>query len=370
MLDRVKICHMTSAHQDGDIRIFHKECVSLSEVGYDVHLVIPNTISRIEKGVQIHSFELETKNRFQRFLKTAQKTYQVALSLNADIYHFHDPELLPYGLKLAKKGKKVIYDAHEDVPRQILGKPWIPAILRPLFAKTFEVFENFVAKRLSFVVVSTPTIKSRFLNITPNTEAICNYPILEEIKAPLSWESRKDEICYIGGITEIRGIRELIDALPYNSGIKLNLAGNYSPASFRDELTPKDGWKQVVEHGYVGRQEIVEILRRSKVGMVTLYPQENYLDSLPIKMYEYMFSGIPVIASNFPLWEEIISENQCGLCIDPKNPIEIGSAIQSILSNEEQAKRMGENGRKAVLEKYNWSIEKAKLNAIYLTLHE
>lgn len=359
---------MTSAHQDGDIRIFHKECASLSEFGYDVHLVIPNTTSRVEKGVQIHSFDLKTTSRFKRFLKTAHRTYKIALGLDADIYHFHDPELLPYGLKLARKGKKVIYDAHEDVPRQILGKPWIPSVFRSFFSKSFERFEDYVAKRLSFIIVSTPTIKKRFLKVNPKSEAICNYPILEEIKAPINWEDRANEICYIGGITEIRGIRELIDAMPMTNNIKLNLAGNYSPESFRDELTEKQGWQQVVEYGYVGRQEIVEILKRSKVGMVTLYPQENYLDSLPIKMYEYMFSGIPVIASNFPLWKEIIDENECGLCIDPKNPREIGLAINTILSDEIAAKKMGEHGRKAVLEKYNWSNEKAKLNSIYQSL--
>lgn len=367
---KIKICHMTSAHPDGDIRIFHKECVSLAEAGHEVHLVIPNSISRVEKEVHIHSFKLITKKRIQRFLNTTKRTYQIALDIDADVYHFHDPELLPYGLKLIRKGKKVIYDAHEDVPRQILGKHWIPSFFRSLISKSFEKYENYVAKRLSYIVVSTPSIRKRFEQINSNCMDICNYPILEENSNPSKWENKFNEICYIGGITEVRGVCELVESLEFVPNVRLNLAGNYSPESFRDELIKKPSWKEVNELGFVGRNEIVEILNRSKIGMVTLYPLENYLDSLPIKMYEYMLAGIPVIASNFPYWQEIISENNCGICVDPKNPKEISNAINLILSDESNAKKMGESGRKSVLEKYNWSIEKKKLNNIYLSLFQ
>lgn len=365
---KIKICHLTSAHADGDIRIFHKECVSLAESGNEVHLIIPNTTSRTEKGVTIHSFELKPKSRIERMRKTTKHVYQLALKIDADVYHFHDPELLPYGLKLRRKGRKVIYDAHEDVPRQILGKHWIPGFIRVTVSKLFEKYENYVAKRLAYIVVSTPTIRKRFEKVNPKCMDVCNYPILEENTDLAPWENRKNEICYIGGITQIRGIKELVTSLRYNPDIALNLAGNYSPASFREKLAEIEGWEQVREHGYVGRVGIIEILNRSKVGMVTLYPQENYLDSLPIKLYEYMLSGIPVVASDFPLWKQIISENDCGICIDPKNPEEIAEAISYLLKNDERAKEMGLNGRKSVLEKYNWSIEKQKLISIYQSL--
>lgn len=366
--ERIKICHLTSAHADGDIRIFHKECVSLAEAGNDVHLVVPNSKSRTEKGVAIHSFSFTPGNRISRFISTTRKTYKLALEIDADVYHFHDPELLPYGLKLKRKGKQVIYDAHEDVPRQILGKHWIPGLIRPLISTLFEKYENYVAKRLSYIVVSTPTIRKRFEKINRNCTDICNYPILEENVDPAPWENRKNEICYIGGITQIRGVKELVESLKYNPETRLNLAGNYSPESFREELANTEGWKQVKEFGYVGRKEIVQILNQSKIGMVTLYPQKNYLDSLPIKLYEYMLSGIPVVASDFPLWKQIISDSDCGICIDPKNPKEIADAIAFLLENDQRAKEMGNNGRKAVLEKYNWSIEKEKLINIYHSL--
>ena len=361
----IKVCHMTSAHASTDIRIFHKECVTLANAGFEVSLVVSNTKEEVLDGVQIISATVNQSGRISRMLKTAKAVYKKALSLDADIYHFHDPELLRFALRLKRKGKTVIYDAHEDVPRQILGKHWIPNLFRKMISSSFELYENSIAKKLSFIVVSTPTIEQRFTKINPQSAAICNYPILQENVEIPYWESRKNEICYVGGITVIRGVKEIVESISKVHNVKLHLAGLYSPESLKLELMQLDGWNKVNDYGYVGRSKIVEILNQSKVGMVTLYPQVNYLDSLPIKMFEYMLAGLPVIASNFPLWKEIIDSSNCGLTIDPKNPSEIANAIQYLLENDEIAEQMGKNGRKAILEKYNWEAEGLKLIEIY-----
>jgi len=361
----IKVCHMTSAHASTDIRIFHKECVTLANAGFEVSLVVSNTKEEVLDGVQIISATVNQSGRISRMLKTAKAVYKKALSLDADIYHFHDPELLRFALRLKRKGKTVIYDAHEDVPRQILGKHWIPNLFRKMISSSFELYENSIAKKLSFIVVSTPTIEQRFTKINPQSAAICNYPILQENVEIPYWESRKNEICYVGGITVIRGVKEIVESISKVHNVKLHLAGLYSPESLKLELMQLDGWNKVNDYGYVGRSKIVEILNQSKVGMVTLYPQVNYLDSLPIKMFEYMLAGLPVIASNFPLWKEIIDSSNCGLTIDPKNPSEIANAIQYLLENDEIAQQMGKNGRKAILEKYNWEAEGLKLIEIY-----
>lgn len=364
----IKVCHMTSAHPADDVRIFHKECVTLANAGFQVFLVAANAQEETVKGVQIVSANVPPAGRFSRMLKTSKAVYKKALTLDADIYHFHDPELLPYALRLKRRGKKVIYDAHEDVPRQILGKHWIPRFFRTIISASVEVFENFVSRKLSFIVVSTPTIQDRFSKINTNTKAICNYPILIENTAIPKWTDRKDAICYVGGITVIRGIQELVESLSFVENVTLNLAGSYSPVSLQSELMKLNGWSKVTDYGYVGRSKIVELLNQSKVGMVTLYPQDNYLDSLPIKMFEYMLAGIPVVASNFPLWKRIIETENCGITVDPHNSKEIADAVTYLLENDRLAQEMGERGRQAVLEKYNWEAEGKKLIAIYAEL--
>lgn len=364
----VKVCHFTSAHQANDVRIFHKECVSLAQAGFRVYLVAANTEEQTINGVQIVSAGAPQTGRLSRMLKTSRAVYKKALSLDADVYHFHDPELLPYGLKLQRLGKKVIYDSHEDLPRQISGKHWIPRIFRGVIARMVEVYENYVNRRLSFVVAATPTIRERFVKVNPSCTDICNYPLLHEITELPDWNQRKQEVCYIGGISAIRGVREAVAALEDLPQVRLNLAGAFSPPAFREELIYSPGWKQVNELGFVDRQAIAAILNRSKVGIVTLYPQSNYLESLPIKMFEYMLAGIPVIASDFPLWQQIVTENQCGVCVDPKDIAAVSKAINELLSNDEASRIMGQNGRKAVLEKFNWDIERQKLIALYDSL--
>ena len=125
------------------------------------------------------------------------------------------------------------------------------------------------------------------------------------------------------------------------------------------------GWQRVNALGFLDRAGVRDVLGRSMAGLVTLHPVINYIDALPVKMFEYMSAGIPVIASDFPLWREIIAGNDCGLLVDPLNPAAIAEAIDTLVSNPTMAQRMGENGRRAVEERYNWGIEEQKLMAFY-----
>ena len=363
-----KVCHITSAHPDGDVRIFHKECVSLAKEGYDVSLVIPNTASRIENGVNIVSFIYKPTSRLSRFTKSVNLAYKKALELDADIYHLHDPELLRIAVKLKKKGKKVIYDAHEDLPRQILSKEYLKPIVRKLISSRIEKYENKVAKKLDVIVTATPYIRNRFLKVNPNSIDINNFPIIKELLFDFEYDHKKgNKICYVGGITTVRGINELLEALE-GSECSLLLAGDFLENGLRDSIINKNAWNKVEELGFLTREEVVNVYKKSKLGIVTLHPISNYYVSLPVKMFEYMAAGLPLIASNFPLWKDIILENNAGLCVDPMSPIEIGEAINYILNNPKEAKKMGENGRKMVIEKYNWDIEKKKLIGLYQEL--
>lgn len=362
--NNIKICHLTSAHPPYDIRIFHKECVSLAEFGYNVFLICAGAKNETKNGVNILGVK-KNNSRFARMLITVWRVYKKALELDAELYHFHDPELMLVALLLKQKGKKVIYDVHEDLPRQILGKHWINKYLRKTISYLIENIENIVSRRLDYIIVATPFIRKRFLELNNKCVDICNYPITKgEGFGSTNWEDKKNELCYIGLITKNRGIVNILRAIE-DTPYRLNLAGKYSPESLRNELAEMRGWTNVNEFNYVGREKIMEILSNSKVGIVTLHPQINYLDSLPIKMYEYMLAGIPVIASDFPLWKGIIEGNNCGMCVEPTNPKAIAEAIQYIIDNTERAKEMGNNGLKSVTEKYNWEREKVKLFDLY-----
>lgn len=364
MSDKIKVCHFTSVHPANDTRIFVKECTSLARAGFDVYLVAVNAENISANGITIINVPAVFKGRVNRMLFTAARVYEKALQTDSAVYHFHDPELIPYGLKLIAKGKKVIYDVHEDLPRQILAKHFIPNFLRKLVSRMVEKYEKHAASKFSWIIAATPFIKNIFLNYTGNVTHVCNFPLIGELNAVTPYSQRPFQVCYIGSITRVRGILELIsamDALPYS----LHLCGEFSPPSLRDEAIKLNGWSLVVEHGYSSREEINNVLDSCRAGIVTLHPVINYQDAYPVKMFEYMMAGIPVIASDIALWKQIIDDTQSGLCVNPHDSVAIKNAIVYLMENVSEAGKMGEAGKRAVAGKYNWSHEEEKLLNVY-----
>ena len=145
----------------------------------------------------------------------------------------------------------------------------------------------------------------------------------------------------------------------------MQLGGEFSEPDVEVHVRSQTGWQWVDELGWLDRVGVKTVLDRSVAGLVTLHPVINYIDALPVKMFEYMAAGVPVIASHFPLWREIIEGNDCGLCIDPLDPAAIAKAIDYLVTHPQEAERMGRNGQRAVAEKYNWTLEEAKLLEFY-----
>lgn len=363
----VKVCHLTSIHPPFDTRIFVKECSSLSRAGYNVSLIAVDVAEEQRNGVRILNVTSAGKGRISRMLFTTKRIFKRAIEEDALIYHFHDPELIPVALKLLKRGKKVIYDVHEDIPRQILAKYYIPVVLRKLISWFTERLENYASGKFSAIVTATPHIRDRFLKLNRNSVEVCNFPVPDELFSEVRLKPAQPEMCYIGSITRARGIVEMIKALegvPY----RFNLCGTFSPESLRDEVTSLPGWKQVHEYGFASRNEVKDVLARSSAGLVTLHPIINYLDAYPVKMFEYMAAGVAVISSDIPLWKSFIDETGAGICVNPLQPEAIRAAMLQLMSDADAAVRMGEKGRNAVATKYNWAEEEKKLLMVYKKL--
>jgi glycosyltransferase involved in cell wall biosynthesis len=363
---KIRVVHLTSAHPRYDARVFLKECCSLALNGFAVTLVVADGRgSEICKGVEIIDVG-QSSGRLARMIVSTRRVYLKALELDADVYHIHDPELLPIGLKLKRRGKIVLFDAHEDIPKQILNKHYLQPWVRSIMSWCFARFERFACAHLDGVVTATPYIRDKFLAINRRSVDINNYPILGELENTVVWSDKSQEVCYVGNVALIRGIKELVQAMALTaSSARLNLVGGFDEDGVKLEVASYPGWIRVSAIGVVGRQAVKEVLGRSVAGLVTLHPTPNYLDSLPVKMFEYMSAGIPVIASDFDLWKTIVDKNKCGLCVDPMNPQAIARAIDYLVDNPLEAERMGSNGKKAIHSTYNWSIEEKKLVNFY-----
>lgn len=361
-----RIAHLSSAHPRNDTRIFMKQCRTLAAHGHEVTLVVADGKGNERRdGVTIADVG-RLPGRLQRIFRTTRRVFDQAVALDADIYHLHDPELIPIGLKLKRRGKIVIFDSHEDVPRQLLSKPYLGPVAQRVLSRAFALFERYACARFDGIIAATPFIRDSFLKIHPLTVDVNNFPMADELDAADGSTSKRSEVCYVGGIGEIRGIRELVHACALmGSSARLNLVGRFSETAVEAQLKAHPGWAKVNDLGFLDRPGVRDVMQRSVAGVVNFLPLPNHLDSLPTKMFEYMSSGIPVIASDFPLWREIIEGNRCGLCVDPCDPKAIAAAIDYLLANPAIARSMGENGRKAVQEKYNWSVQATRLIDFY-----
>lgn len=363
-----RVVHLTTVHPPFDTRIFHKQAKTLAAAGYEVTLIAQHDRDESVEGIRILALPTP-RNRLARILRLTWKTFRLALQQHADVYHFHDPELLGMGLLLSifTRGK-VIYDVHEDVPRQILGKQWVPRLLRRPISTLFNVIEKVVSAGCDVVIPATESIARGFGN--RQLTVIHNYPDLNMFLDRNTGREgdAADRLIYIGGISRKRGVVEMIAALNYlceSASVRLDLIGRFSSSGLVAETRLLPGFSLVDYRGSLPWHDAWEHAYGAIAGLVLFHPGPNHTEALPTKLFEYMAAGLPVIASDFPLWRGIVEGNACGLTVDPLNPEAIAEAVKYVLKHPDEAGKMGQNGRRAVEETYNWETESKKLLDLY-----
>jgi len=360
----MRICHITSIHYRYDSRIFYKQCKSIALSGNEIHLIVnDNMPDEVIDNVNIHSIGKPYKNYFERFFSVGSNRifFNLCIALNADIYQIHDPELIPLGRRLIRSSKKVIYDIHEDYPEQILLKTWIPKFLRRFISFFFNIYQNQSIKFFSGILTVTPHLYSKFIKNNKSTLLVSNFPSLKDISEYSNFDINAP-IVYVGSLTLIRGIFKICQATSLINQ-KLVLSGKFTSKGLHKRI--RKLFKNVQYLGYLNRNEVFKLLSRSSIGLVTLLNTPNHYNSYPTKMFEYMAAGIPIIASDFPIFKEFIINENCGLCVNPLNIKEIAKNIMLLKNNPELAFKMGENGRNAIKNKFNWEIEFIKLLRFY-----
>lgn len=372
----IKVCHLTSVHSSNDVRIFYKECASLAKAGYEVFLVAPGE-SREEKGVHIIGVGEKPKKRFQRMTTYAHKIYKQALELNCAIYHFHDPELLPYGLKLKRRGKKVIFDSHEYYGMQIYGKYYLPLLTRYIVSKVYMAYEKYVCNRIDAVVqVCTVSEVDIFKERAKRSIMLTNVPILSSTQFQQIAKDKSElniplRIVCAGSLSYARGISVLAQAA-YETGSILVLCGTFSPPNYKDEILNSPYGDSIEYLGQLPHAQLKQVFLASDVGagLGLNVGQYALLDTLATKIYEYMSYGLPLLISDFPYPKQILDEYKCGVFVDTSSVEDVKRGIFYLREHPDEARKMGQNGRRAVEETFNWGTEEKKLLSLYTDLVE
>lgn len=366
------IVHFSSVHPRTDVRIRYKQVATLARaLGDEVRFYVQDGLGD-EVDLDGRCAIMDTGAplpRLKRMVVGAWRITRAVRKARPRIAHFHDPELLPWAILLKFSGVKVIYDVHEDVPRQIRHNPRLPTWVRPLLPPVASFVEWAAALCLDGVVAATPEIARRFPS--RKTVLVQNYPILSEhdsaARPPQS--ARPRDFAYIGGLTGHRGLFGIVDAIGMVAdGARLRLAGAFVSESEALQARGRPGWLSVDFEGWLGRGEVADLLSQVRAGLVTLHPLRNYVEARPVKLFEYMAAGLPVVASDFPRWREIIEGAGCGLLVDPLDASAIARAMEWVLAHPDEAQKMGERGYQAVMEIYNWDVEAKKLVAFYSAL--
>jgi len=371
--DRARVCVLTSVHLPFDGRVFHKEAKSLAKAGFDVVLIACHDKEETVGGVRIVPLP-QPRNRRQRVTKVLWRLWRLAVKEDADVYHFHDPELILVGLLLKLRGKKIIWDVHEHYPNSILDKFYISKSLRRLVSKSFDLFERAVVRFFDYVIYTTPFVGARYETMKMPSGRIENYPMVELSEA--FDKDPQEKIIYLGGMSRIRGLVEVVEAFSIvakkHPRWELHLVGSSRPASFEQELKDLARRQGVATNvkftAWVPYEEKERLSAQASMGLITYLPYANNTSCLPNKLFDYMLVGLPVVASNFPLYREIVEPHRCGLLVDPSRPDEIARAMEYLIEHPQEARDMGENGRRAVFEKFNWTHESEKLLRIYETV--
>ena len=381
---RTKVCHLVSKHKMNDMRVFEKECKSLAKGGFDVTLVGFGEQAKEETidGVKCISLYCPIKNNLELLLKRNRLTYKAALKVDAEIYHIHEPELLPVGKKLKRKGKIVIFDSHEYYGWQLRDNIHkikivnVPASFMKTIGNLYMRYEKRVCMKLDAVIqVCTMNGIDYFEGRCKRTLFIRNLPDISDYtrKYEISFEN-PISVSMIGGITKERGVTQLVKAAG-KADATLNLAGNFIPKSYEDELKQLAEYKNVNYRGFLNKEGMISLLEETAIGASTLLNIGQYdkIDTFPTKVYDYMAMKLPVIISSTNFAKEMNDKYNFAICVDPNNPDEIAQAVIWIKEHPQEAKKMGENGRKIIENEWNWGKESQKLLDFYnelLILHE
>lgn len=370
----MKICHVISGYFRNDARVFHRQCKSLQKQNNEV-VILSNDGGRNEKldGIEIFSCNVFLKKRIFVLLFATFQFFFSAKKINADIYQFHSPELIFLGLYFKLIGKKVIYDAHEDLPRHILEKEWLlwmPTFLRKFISLATEQYLFWALKKYDRVITPHHHVLELFKKNGIECTLVANFPIIKNKKNFLldDYLIRKKVICYTGTVYSYSNQEEILEAISDLKDVRYKIVGFFDEAHL-NSLSSHKAFNQLDFSERIPWERLSEFYEMTSVGIVVYDYKLNLGGNLGSygsnKLFEYMEAGLPLVCTDYKLWKEIIDEYKCGIYVKPGNVSEIKNAISFLLENKELAYKYGQNGRRAVEEKFNWSLHQKEYLKIF-----
>jgi len=371
--DLTSVCHVISGYFRNDARVFLRQCRSLDNHGFEVSILTNDgSPDEVLDGIRVVNCG-KPWSRARTLLMAKRQFLNKALQIDAEIYQLHSPELLPLGLALKKAGKKVVYDAHEDMPRHILEKDWLPLFSRTAISLAFEKYMLHALRKYDDIISPHSHVVADFQARLGKGTLIANFPLVSNNSefTEADYDARASVLCYSGTVYAYSNQEEVVEALRRFDDVQYRIAGYIDAAHFKRLKAMPAGGK-VAALGRLSRPDLNKFYHSARVGVVIYDYKLNLGDRLGSygtnKIFEYMEAGLPFICTDYILWKDIVDRYDCGVCVAPGRPSDIAAAINYLLRDSERAYRMGQNGRKAVLKEFNWTSEEAKYVELFRRL--
>lgn len=356
-----------AGHKAFDTRIFQKEARTLMRAGYEVTLIIPHDKNELVDGIAIEAVPLPDRG-WKQLIVCPWRIFKSALNHSRQsIFHIHDSELLLIGLLLKITGRRVIYDAHEDTPRQIAYQHWIPGWIKKPYSWFYFLLEKLAGWSFNSIIVAEPVIAHYFPK--RKTQLIRNFSKVESFQRlnnVIPYGQRKKSVVYIGLLSTPRGLFEMVQGyaavVKKHPDFEFKLGGKFSPPQLEKEIV--DNF-HVQFLDWVPYEKLPVILSEARIGIIIPQPNPRYRTNYPVKLFEYMAAGLPVIASKFGEAAFFVKECNGGLLVDPQNTPEVAEALTWLLEHPAEAEAMGKRGQEMIFKTYNWEVESEKLVSLY-----
>lgn len=369
----IRVCHFSTVHRPTDVRVRVRECQSLAEAGYEVHLVIRNDKDELVDGIHIHALP-KPSSRIVRVLVSPWTAMRMALQTKSQIYHYHDPELIGIGFLLRWLfRKRVIFDVHECIHKQLESKPYMPRWAGVILGQAFRVLEAILTVGQTKVVANANSVKDY-----PGCTLVQNFPRIDPAIPPTPRNFPTDEkplLVYVGQMSINRGALVYLDLAAdlkergrefhmaligeYTDPVGQQIGRRVADLAIDDvvTVTGRMNWLEAMKH-----------VSNAQVGLCLLQPIPNYQSCLSTKIIEYMMLGTPVLASDFDCWRPFVEGERVGLMVDPTDRARIVDACEALLSDPQELQAMSQRGQTAVQEKYHWQNEFENLLTCYRDL--
>lgn len=384
MRSNLKICILSTGHTPLDDRVYYKQVVSLRGSYNCITMLMKGHPGDFrEANQEINYIPLGPGRGVLGRMRLIPKAMLQLWRLKPRIIHFHDFELV-FALPVMRllRGCKIIYDVHEVYPEMVMDSAKLPPVLKPILAFGVWAFEMLLSQLADQIITTDDAIANRFKSIHLNVETIFNYPRLNLFqpnpKRVAELEAKyvgRTPIIYQGGMGATKGLFSMIASVAILKAefprILLLLVGPMTNG-LKEQVVNRinsDGTGDYVDLvGLVPHKDVVNYMAVSKIGLVANLPTQKWFKNIPIKQFEYMACGLPVVGSDVPPTATYLKTSSGGLVFDATKPAALADAVRRLLRNENDRRQTGESGRKAVESWWNWDNMEKRLLSVYKRL--